>query len=88
MIDQEPTHYYQPGFLFIPFGIYKGPSDVVKPKARFRSRQAVEYVEGRDRSNRGRGEPASRSPMARHIEYDYLVIATGLDDPAGRDPRP
>ena len=34
MIDQEPTHYYQPGFLFIPFGIYS-PSDVVKPKADF-----------------------------------------------------
>ncbi len=31
IVDQNETHYYQPGFLFIPFGIY-GPTDVVKPK--------------------------------------------------------
>ena len=43
MIDQESTHYYQPGFLFIPFGIY-GPSDVVKPKADFIP-AGVEYIE-------------------------------------------
>ncbi|MCK5692386.1 MAG: tryptophan 7-halogenase, partial [Bacteroidales bacterium] len=22
IVDQHKTHYYQPGFLFIPFGIY------------------------------------------------------------------
>ena len=22
IVDQDPVHYYQPGFLFIPFGIY------------------------------------------------------------------
>ena len=31
IVDQDETHYYQPGFLFIPFGIY-GPNDVIKPK--------------------------------------------------------
>ena len=34
LIDQEETHYYQPGFLFIPFGIY-GENDVIKPKRDF-----------------------------------------------------
>ena len=34
IVDQFATHYYQPGFLFIPFGIYDR-SDVVKPKADF-----------------------------------------------------
>lgn len=34
IVDNEKTHYYQPGFLFIPFGVYT-ESDVVKPKEKF-----------------------------------------------------
>ena len=34
VVDQFKTHYYQPGFLFIPFGMYK-KKDVIKPKADF-----------------------------------------------------
>ncbi|MGC8758244.1 MAG: type III sulfide quinone reductase, selenoprotein subtype, partial [Caldisericaceae bacterium] len=34
IVDQNEIHYYQPGFLFIPFGIY-GPNDVIKPKRDF-----------------------------------------------------
>jgi sulfide:quinone oxidoreductase len=34
IVDQFKTHYYQPGFLFIPFGMYK-KKDVIKPKADF-----------------------------------------------------
>ncbi len=34
VVDRDENHYYQPGFLFIPFGIYS-PSDVVKPKRNF-----------------------------------------------------
>jgi sulfide:quinone oxidoreductase len=34
IVDQHQTHYYQPGFLFIPFGIYN-KQDVIKPKADF-----------------------------------------------------
>ena len=29
VVDQHKTHYYQPGFLFIPFDIYK-EKDVIK----------------------------------------------------------
>ena len=32
LVDQGPIHYYQPGFLFLPFGLYTG-KDVVKPKS-------------------------------------------------------
>ena len=32
--EQHETHYYQPGFLFIPFAIYTR-KDVVKPKRGF-----------------------------------------------------
>ena len=31
IVDQFETHYYQPGFLFIPFGIYTR-KDVIKRK--------------------------------------------------------
>ena len=34
IVDQDETHYYQPGFLFLPFGIY-GENDVIKPKRDF-----------------------------------------------------
>lgn len=34
VVDKEQTHYYQPGFLFIPFGMYK-PEDVIKEKKTF-----------------------------------------------------
>ena len=43
VVDQYPQHYYQPGFLFLPFGLYS-ERDVVKPKRKFIPR-AVEYVE-------------------------------------------
>ena len=34
IIDNQPDHYYQPGFLFIPFGTYK-LNQIVKPKKDF-----------------------------------------------------
>ncbi len=34
IVDRDENHYYQPGLLFIPFGIY-APGDVVKPKRNF-----------------------------------------------------
>ena len=74
LVDQHETHYYQPGFLFIPFGIY-GKNDVVKPKRDFIPRgaeliaapiDAVEADHNRVRLQDGRTLP-----------YDFLVIATG-----------
>jgi sulfide:quinone oxidoreductase len=74
IVDQEATHYYQPGFLFIPFGTYQ-PSDVIKPKADFipagvnEIRAAIELI-----------EPAKNQVLladGARLDYDYLVIATG-----------
>ena len=39
IVDQYKTHYYQPGFLFIPFGMYK-ERDVIKPKSDFFIRES------------------------------------------------
>ena len=74
IVDQDETHYYQPGFLFIPFGIYTA-DDVVKPKADFLPPRAdvvhgeIELIEPAD----------NRVKLADGtvLDYDYLVIATG-----------
>ncbi|HET9487834.1 MAG TPA: FAD/NAD(P)-binding oxidoreductase, partial [Chryseosolibacter sp.] len=34
VVDKDPLHYYQPGFLFVPFGIYE-PGDIVRQKKDF-----------------------------------------------------
>ena len=34
LVDQNETHYYQPGLLFLPFGGYKR-EELEKPKRRF-----------------------------------------------------
>lgn len=75
IVDREETHYYQPGFLFIPFGIYS-PQDVIKPKRNFLPRR-VEVVF----SDIALIEPdQNRVRLTKDdqvIAYDALVIATG-----------
>ncbi len=74
VVDAHAEHYYQPGYLFIPFGIYR-PEEVVKPKARFIP-SGVDLIMGEiDRvvaeENKVLLEDGSELP------YDYLIIATG-----------
>jgi len=75
LVDRDENHYYQPGFLFIPFAIYS-QADVIKPKRNFLPSQVkiifsdIELIEPDD----------NRVKLARNgqvIHYDYLVIATG-----------
>jgi sulfide:quinone oxidoreductase len=76
MVDQDPVHYYQPGFLFIPFGGYR-KEDVVKPKASFVP-SGVELI----MSAIAVIEPdlnQVRLANGRTLSYDFLVIATGAD---------
>ncbi len=74
IVDQFKTHYYQPGFLFIPFGIYTR-KDVVKPKNDFFPigvnviYSIIEKI-----------EPEKNQVLLEDgvvITYDYLLIATG-----------
>lgn len=75
IVDREETHYYQPGFLFIPFGIYS-QQDVVKPKCNFLP-PGVEVIF----SDVEVIEPDKNRVLLhkekRIVPYDYLVIATG-----------
>jgi sulfide:quinone oxidoreductase len=75
IVDRDENHYYQPGLLFIPFGIY-APGDVVKPKRNFLPPQVemifsdIEAIEPQEKRVRLANEKQV-------INYDYLVISTG-----------
>ncbi len=74
IVDQHDTHYYQPGFLFIPFGIYTR-RDVIKPQKDFfppGSNAVTSRIE--------RIEPDNNRVLLQNgqvLDYDYLIIATG-----------
>ncbi len=74
IVDRDETHHYQPGYLFIPFGIY-APRDIVKPRRDYLPRgidvivspiDVIEPEQNRVRLQNGRVLP-----------YDFLIIATG-----------
>jgi sulfide:quinone oxidoreductase len=74
VVDSKPDHHYQPGYLFIPFGIYE-PDEVVKPNARLLA-EGVELMMGEVDIV----EPdASKVVLTDGTElaYDQLIIATG-----------
>lgn len=75
VVDQDETHYYQPGFLFIPFGTY-GKADVMRPKRDYLPRE-VEVIISEVRLI----EPdKNRVQLVKEnltLSYDYLIIATG-----------
>lgn len=76
LVDQDPVHYYQPGYLLIPFGMYTA-KDVVKPKNLFIPaglkliQAGIELIEPETKKVRlNNGDTLS---------YDVLIIATGAD---------
>ncbi len=75
IVDRDESHYYQPGFLFIPFGIYNA-QDVTKRKRDFIPPNVDLIFSDIDRI-----EPDhNRVHLTREnkiIHYDILVIATG-----------
>ena len=74
VVDQRDVHYYQPGYLFIPFGAYR-PDEVVKPTKRFIP-EGVDLVHGEiDRVDAEAGNVLLVDGTV--LEYDQLVIATG-----------
>jgi sulfide:quinone oxidoreductase len=74
IVDQFETHYYQPGFLFIPFGIYTR-KDVTKPKRDFFPNGVNVII-----SEIEKIEPEQNRVILKNnnvLPYDYLIIATG-----------
>ena len=76
IVDKHRTHYYQPGFLFIPFGIYN-KQDVIKPKADFIPPGVKVVFSEVDRIEAE--ESKVRLADGSVLLYDYLIIATGTE---------
>ncbi|MFQ3214908.1 MAG: sulfide:quinone oxidoreductase [Marivirga sp.] len=74
IIDKDPIHYYQPGFLFIPFGIYK-PADVVKNKVDFFPKGADFILDEVDKISHDTNEVTLKG--GKTLAYDILLVATG-----------
>ncbi len=75
IVDQHETHYYQPGFLFIPFGIY-GKNDVIKPKRNFIP-AGVKMIVSEITMIEPEKNRVRVAKDNRYLGYDFLVIATG-----------
>jgi len=74
VVDQDDVHLYQPGYLFIPFGIYQ-PDEVVKPRHQFIP-EGVDFV----LAEIDRVLPDENKVLladGRELGYDQLVIASG-----------
>ena len=74
IIDQHKTHYYQPGFLFLPFDIYT--TKQVKKKGKKFIPKGVKYVLGEIQLIEA-DENSIRLEHGETINYDILIIATG-----------
>jgi sulfide:quinone oxidoreductase len=74
VVDRDDEHHYQPGYLFVPFGVYDR-ADVVRPRSRYLP-EGVDLV---------LGEVATIDPEGRAVTladgtalaYDELIVATG-----------
>jgi len=74
VVDQDDKHLYQPGFLFIPFGVY-APAEVQRSRHRYIP-DGVELLLGEiDRVDADANKVLLTD--GRELGYDYLVIATG-----------
>jgi len=74
VVDKDPVHYYQPGFLFLPFDIYT-EEQVKKPKSQFVPKN-VNYIEtGIERIDAGNNKVYLTN--GKELPYTLLIIATG-----------
>ena len=74
LLDRAPDHYYQPGFLFMPFGIYS-EDDVRRPMKRTVPR-GIDYREADiDRIDAETNRVFLQDGT--EVPYDILIVATG-----------
>jgi sulfide:quinone oxidoreductase len=74
VVDRDDHHMYQPGLLFVPFGLAQH-SEIVRPR-QAQLQSGIEFVEsGIDRVEKERDTVVLEN--GRELAYDVLVIATG-----------
>jgi len=73
IVDQYKTHYYQPGFLFLPFDTYT--EDQVKKEGKKFIPKGVKYIQ--KKINKILAEDNKVELEDETLNYDILIIATG-----------
>jgi sulfide:quinone oxidoreductase len=74
IIEKEKDHFYQPGFLFIPFG-YSSRKDIMKPGKKFFT-SGIEVIYNEiDRIDPEKNQVILKDESK--FDYDILIIATG-----------
>lgn len=76
IIDEREEHYYQPGYLFLPFDIYQ-PEDIIKPIKDFIPKGVTLLQEKIEKIETA--ENLVRMTNGDIFHYDILIIATGTD---------
>ncbi len=76
IVDKEETHYYQPGYLFLPFDIYK-PKQIKKSIDQFIPKGVKLIREKIDKIDKDADQVYLQNGEI--ISYDILIIATGTD---------
>ena len=76
IVDQEEIHYYQPGFLFLPFDLYKS-KDVKKKIDKFIPKGVNLINEKIERIDKDNDTVILKNNAS--LKYDILIIATGTD---------
>lgn len=74
VLDKDENHYYQPGYLFMPFGIYTR-HDVIRRGAKYIP-SGVEYLLA-EAEQIVPDQNRVRLTDGRELAYDILIIATG-----------
>ncbi|MEN9403255.1 MAG: hypothetical protein RL091_1958 [Verrucomicrobiota bacterium] len=74
IVDRDGQHHYQPGYLFVPFGIY-APRDIVKPRRDYLPRGIEVVFSGITVIEPDQNQV--RLDNGRNLGYDFLIIATG-----------
>ncbi len=76
VVDGTEDHYYQPGFLFVPFGAYR-VRDIVKPRRQYLPGRIKFILSGIDRIDAEKKTVTLAGGKV--IRYDCLIVATGAD---------
>jgi sulfide:quinone oxidoreductase len=74
VVDKDDEHVYQPGLLFLPFGVYR-PEELVKPRRNFLP-HGVDLIVGYIDMVKASDNQVILSD-GRTLDYDYLLVATG-----------
>ena len=76
VVDQDDRHVYQPGLLFVPFGL-ADPSEIVRPRAQQLHDGITYHQSGVDRVDLSADEAYLADGTV--LAYDVLVVATGSE---------